>query len=144
MIAGTCEQVQSVCLNGELTISCKTDALVHQWTGTALSCPTDSVTVTFTDTVGDVFQCGNASIEVLEGGSRLNVTADSSLDGATVVCTDVDGILVDVDINVIGKQKKVYVIILHSKGSVHCRARLAHLCEDKRQTDFSSFSYQCV
>ena len=92
-----------------------TDALIHQWTGTALSCPTDSVTVTFTDTVGDVFQCGNASIEVLEGGSRLTVTADSSLDGATVVCTDAGGtVLVDVDINVIGKQKKVYVIILHS------------------------------
>ena len=94
-----------------------TDALTHRWTVTALSC---TVTVASFDPVG-VFQCGNASIEVLEGGSRLNFTADSSLDGATVVCTAAGGtVLVDVDINVIGKQKKVYIIIFHN---ISCQSR---------------------
>ena len=109
----------AACLNEELIISCMTDAVFHEWTGTALNCTT-GVGVTINDPVGDVFQCGNTSVEVLKNGSRLTVTADYSLDGATVVCTDAGGtILVDVDINVIGKQKKVYIIILHGKGVVY-------------------------
>ena len=104
LIAGTCEQQVVACLNEELTITCMTDSLVHDWTGTVLSCAT-YVTIASFDPVGTVYQCGNTSFEVLEGGSRLNVTADSSLDGATVVCIDAGGtVLIDVIINVIGKQ----------------------------------------
>ena len=99
LIAGTCEQ-QVACLNEELTITCTAES-DHQWTGTFLSCTNNAVTVFSSDPVGTVFQCGNASIEVLEGGSRLTVTADSSLDGATVVCRDANTI-VDAVIDVIG------------------------------------------
>ena len=116
---GTCEQVErTVCLNEELIITCVDQDRIHQWTGTALGCTDVSLTPLIE--VGEVLQCGNTSVEVLEGGSRLTVTADSSLDGATVVCADAGGTVpVDVDINVIGKQKKVYIIILHGKGVVY-------------------------
>ena len=100
---GTCEQVErTVCLNEELTITCADQDRIHQWTGTALSAlGCTSVSITPLVEVGTVFQCGNTSIEVLEGGSRLTVTADSSLDGATVVCRDAN-MIVDAVIDVIG------------------------------------------
>ena len=78
---GTCEQVErTVCLNQELIITCVDQDHVHQWTGTALSAlGCTDVSITPMIEVGEVLQCGNASIEVLEGRSRLMVTADSSL-----------------------------------------------------------------
>ena len=90
-----------MCLNEELTLTCADQDRIHQWAGTALDCP--SVSITPMIEVGKVLQCGNTtSVEVLEGGSRLTVTADSSLDGATVVCTSLGGTVVDDVINVIG------------------------------------------
>ena len=92
-----------MCLNEELTITCTDQDHVHQWTGTGLSAlGCTSVSITPPIVVGEVRQCGNTSVEVLEGGSRLTVTADSSLDGATVVCTAVGGTVVDDIINVFG------------------------------------------
>ena len=101
---GTCEQVErTVCLNEELIITCVDQDRTHQWTGTALSAlGCTAVSITPLIEVGEVLQCGNTSVEVLDGGSRLTVTADSSLDGATVVCTALGGTVVDDVINVIG------------------------------------------
>ena len=90
----------AACLNEELNITCTTES-DHQWTGTLLNCTNNAVTVFSSDPVGTVYQCDSASIEVLEGGSRLMVTADSSLDGATVVCRDAN-MIVDAVIDVIG------------------------------------------
>ena len=96
---GTCEQVErTVCLNEELNITCVDQDGLHQWAVPALGC---SQTIVPTLAVGTVFQCGNASVVKVEGGSRLTVTADSSLDGATVVCRDANTI-VDAVIDVTG------------------------------------------
>ena len=51
--------------------------------------------------MGTVYNYGNASVVKVEGGSRLMVTADSSLDGANVVCRDAD-VIVDAVIDVTG------------------------------------------
>ena len=49
-----------------------------------------------------MYPCGNTPVVKVEGGSRLNVTADSSLDGATVVCRTAETV-VNATVEVLGK-----------------------------------------
>ena len=50
-----------------------------------------------------MYSCGSTPIVKVEGGSRLTITADSSLDGATVVCRTSAETIVNATVKVIGK-----------------------------------------
>ena len=75
--------------------------LVIIWEGTAMDCT--GVVVTPADEDGNMYSCGNTLVVKMEGGSRLTVTADSSLDGATVVCRTVSETVVNATVKVLGK-----------------------------------------
>ena len=94
----------TACPNEELAIDCTSDSN-HVWEGTALDC--ESILVFPTDEEGRMYPCGNTPIVKVEGGSRLMVTADSSLDGATVVCKTITESVVNTTIEVLGKLCRV-------------------------------------
>ena len=50
-----------------------------------------------------MYNCGSTPVVKVEGGSRLTVTVDSSLDGATVVCRTASETVVNATVKVLGK-----------------------------------------
>ena len=110
LCAGFCTQEITACLSEELAIDCTSDSS-HLWEGTALDCTSGSVVVSPTDDEGFMYNCGSTPIVKVEGGSRLTVTADSSLDGATVVCGTLTETVVNATVKVLGKLR--HILYLH-------------------------------
>ena len=130
--AGTFAQMKiTACLNEELAINCTSDSN-HVWEGTALDCT--GVVVASGDDDGNMYPCGSTPIVKVEGGSRLTVTADSSLDGATVVCRTLTETVVNATVEVLGKLACKYFIWVPPKmlcfalhGGSHCPLPPPHI-----------------